>query len=158
MKRIILITLSAAVLIAAGCSTTSGSHSTSIDAEPAIVPQATAKGTVLEGSWHGHETTPGREQGLASLVVTGQSLEFHGPAGDDWLKATFALREDKYPKEWVGTITDCGDTQYIGKKAYAIYNLEKGTLNIAGNAPGDSDVPTTFYDPGARSFVFHHDP
>jgi uncharacterized protein (TIGR03067 family) len=90
--------------------------------------------------------------------VSGQSLEFHGAAGDDWLKATFALREDTHPKEWVGTITDCANAGYIGKKAYAIYSLENGTLTIAGNEPGNTDIPVTFDAPGARGFVFKRDP
>jgi uncharacterized protein (TIGR03067 family) len=91
-------------------------------------------------------------------MVSGQSLEFHGADANDWLKATFALREDTKPKEWVGTITDCAQAEYIGKKSYAIYTLENGTLTIAGNEPGNTDIPTTFDAAGTRVFVFKHNP
>jgi uncharacterized protein (TIGR03067 family) len=155
MKRVILIPLSVAALFASGCSTSSESHSSAVASASATTPKANP--TVLEGSWHGHETTPG-QQGTASLIVSGQSLEFHGAAGNDWLKATFALREDANPKEWVGTITDCANAEYVGKKAYAIYSLENGTLTIAGNEPGNTDIPATFDASGSRGFVFKHDP
>jgi uncharacterized protein (TIGR03067 family) len=156
MKRVILIPLSVAALLAFGCSTSSESHANAVASASAATPAKTNP-TVLEGSWHGHETTPG-QQGPASLIVSGPSLEFHGAAGNDWLKATFALREDTTPKEWVGTITDCANAEYIGKKAYAIYRLENGTLTIAGNEPGNTDIPATFDSPGSRGFVFKHDP
>jgi uncharacterized protein (TIGR03067 family) len=154
MKRVILIPLSIAALFASGCSTPSESHSAAI-ASPSATPAKTNP-TVFEGSWHGHETTPG-QQGQASLIASGQSLEFHGAEGNDWLKATFSLRDDTNPKEWVGIITDCAQSEYVGKKAYAIYSLENGTLTIAGNEPGNSEIPKTFDASGSRGFVFNHD-
>ncbi|HTA28960.1 MAG TPA: hypothetical protein VK731_00670 [Candidatus Cybelea sp.] len=155
MKRVILIPLSIAALFASGCSTASEPPSAAVASASAAPPKTNP--TLIEGSWHGHETTPGRD-GAASLAVSGESLEFHGAEANDWLKATFSLRDDTNPKEWVGIITDCAQSEYVGKKAYAIYSLENGTLTIAGNEPGNSEIPKTFDAAGSRGFVFKHDP
>jgi uncharacterized protein (TIGR03067 family) len=154
MKKIILISLSLAALFVSGCSTPSASNSAPTAPESPAPPKAAP--TAFEGSWKGRELTPGRE-GLATLAVSGQSLEFHGAEANDWLKATFSLREDTSPKQCVGLITDCSDAQYVGKKFCAIYRIEDGTMTISGNEPGSTDIPTTFDAPGTRQIVFKHD-
>jgi uncharacterized protein (TIGR03067 family) len=158
MKRIILFSLSVAALFVSGCSTPSASNSASTP--PAAAPEspapAKAAPTAFEGSWKGREATPGRE-GPASLAVSGQSLEFHGAEANDWLKGTFTLREDTNPKLCIGIITDCSDAQYVGKKFYAIYRIEDGTMTISGNEPGNTDIPSTFDAPGTREIIFKHD-
>ena len=75
-----------------------------------------------------------------------------------WPSQPSSLRDDTNPKEWVGVITDCAQSDYVGKKAYAIYSLENSTLTIAGNEPGNSEIPQTFDASGSRGFVFKHDP
>jgi hypothetical protein len=35
-----------------------------------------------------------------------------------------------------------------------IYQFANGTLNIAGNEPGNPDAPSTFESQGARRFTF----
>jgi uncharacterized protein (TIGR03067 family) len=154
MKNIILIPLSIAALFAAGCSTPSASNPAAA-ASASSTPSKTLT-TAFEGSWNGREVTPGRG-GQVSLNVSGQNLEFHGADANDWLKGTFTLREDTNPKQWAGIITECASPEYVGKKAYAIYKIEDGTLTIAGNEPGDSNIPSAFDAPGARQFVFQHD-
>ena len=153
MKKLILIPLAALAL--ASCSTPSGSNSgaaTNEGAKPAAV-----RPTALEGTWTGREMTPGHE-GPASMLISGQNLEFHGPAGDDdWIKGTFSLREDANPKQFVGVITQCASPDYIGEKCLAIYKIENGTMTIAGNGPGDPNMPAAFDTPGVRQFVLKHE-
>ncbi len=59
------------------------------------------------------------------------------------------LREDKTPKEYIATIVESPFPQYVGKISMAIYRLEKGTLTLTGNEPGNSTVPASFDAPGA---------
>ncbi len=111
---------------------------------------------MLEGSWTGHDVTPGRE-GPASLLVSGHTLEFHGAEANDWLKGTFTLHEDTNPKQLTGIVTECPAQDYIGKKVYSIYKLEGDTLTVAGNEPGNTNFPSAFDDPTTRQLVFKHD-
>jgi uncharacterized protein (TIGR03067 family) len=154
MKKIILIPLSIAALFVAGCSTPSKSNPAA--AAPAKSAPSKSRSTSLEGAWRGTEVTPG-QQGVASLTISGQSLEFHGADASDWCKGTFILRENTDPKQLVGTITDCSSTDVIGKMVYAIYKIDDGTLTITGSAPGDANVPAAFNTYGARQFVLKRD-
>ena len=107
---------------------------------------------VLQGSWKGQETNA---TGSDSLVLSGTNLEMHGADPREWYKATFTLLEDKNPKQMVVTITECPDPKYVGKTAYAIYQIaQDGTFTIAAHAPGDTNVPASFDDPQARKVVF----
>jgi hypothetical protein len=139
MKTMLLIPLSIAVILASGCSTPSKRNS-----------------TVFEGSWTGHEVTPGRE-GPASLLVSGHTLEFHGAGPNDWLRGTFTLRDDTNPKQCVGIVTECPQADYVGKNFYSIFKIENGTLTVSGNEPGDTNIPSAFGSPGTRQIVFKHD-
>jgi uncharacterized protein (TIGR03067 family) len=106
---------------------------------------------VLQGTWKGQEANA---TGSDSLVLSGTNLEMHGADPREWYKATFTLLEDKNPKQMVVIITDCPDPKYVGKTAYAIYQIQDGALTIAAHAPGDTNVPATFDDPQARKVVF----
>jgi hypothetical protein len=75
-------------------------------------------------------------------------------AANEWYKATFTLREDMSPKQFVAVITECPAPQYVGKTANAIYRVENGTLTTTGNEPGDPAMPAVFDAPGARLIVF----
>jgi uncharacterized protein (TIGR03067 family) len=158
MKKLILIFLPVAAMFATGCSTPSASNSASTPPATAAESPAPlrASPTAFEGSWKGHEVTPGRE-GPASLTFSGQTIEFHGSDANDWLKATFTIREDTTPKQWAGVITECSDSEYVGKKSYAIYRLEGDTLTISGYEPGNANIPSAFDAAGTRQFVFKHD-
>ncbi|HEY3853950.1 MAG TPA: hypothetical protein VGO67_06125 [Verrucomicrobiae bacterium] len=161
MKKLILLPISLAAIILSGCSTTSKNDSapTSTPPETASAPvPASAKSnpTSLEGSWRGRDVTPGQE-GPATLKFVGQTVEFHGATDDDWLKGTFTLREDATPKQWIGVVTDCPSADAIGKKCYAIYKIEDGTLTIAGTPIGNEEFPTAFDASNARQFVFKHE-
>jgi uncharacterized protein (TIGR03067 family) len=112
--------------------------------------------TAFEGSWHGHDVTPGHES-PASITFSGQTLEFHGGDADDWAKGTFTLHEDATPKQFVGVVTDCAAPENIGKKACAIYKIENGTLTLTGSPLGSSDFPPAFDAPECRQLVFKHD-
>jgi uncharacterized protein (TIGR03067 family) len=154
MKRMIFIPLAATALFAAGCSTPSESTT----AAPPSETSATSKtvSTAIEGSWHGRDVTPGHD-GPASLIISGQTLEFHGGDTDDWAKGTFTLREDTTPKQLIGVITDCASADNIGKKCYAIYKVENGTLTLTGSQIGAPNPPPSFDAPECRQMVFKHD-
>jgi uncharacterized protein (TIGR03067 family) len=139
MKRMILVPLSVATIFASGCSTTTKTNS-----------------TVFEGSWTGHDVGAGHE-GNASLLVSGHTLEFHGADPNDWLKATFTLRDDTNPRQCNGVVIECPQADYVGKNFYSIYKIENGALTVAGNEPGDTNIPSTFDTPGTRQIVFKHD-
>jgi len=108
----------------------------------------------LQGKWTGQEAGE-NAKGNCSLTVQGSSFEFHGADNNEWYKATFS-GYDTNPKQLMTVITDCPFPQYVGRTAYAIYQLQDGTLTIAGNEPGNPIVPASFDAPGARKFVFKH--
>jgi uncharacterized protein (TIGR03067 family) len=159
MKKFILLPISVAAIILSGCSTPSKTESDVAPAHTETTPAPTpAKPTptALEGSWKGRDVTPGQE-GAATLKFASQTVEFHGATEDDWLKGTFTIREDTTPKQWIGTVTDCASADAIGKKCYAIYKLEDGTLTIGGYPIGTEEFPTAFDAPNMREFVFKRD-
>jgi uncharacterized protein (TIGR03067 family) len=135
----ILIPVSIALIFASGCATPTKPNS-----------------TVLEGSWNGHDITPGRE-GTASLLVSGHTLEFHGADPNDWLKGTFTLRDDTNPRQCNGVVIECPQADYVGKNFYSIYKIENGTLTATGNEPGNTNIPSAFDDPASRQLIFKHD-
>lgn len=108
---------------------------------------------VLQGTWKGQEAA-GHVAGSDSLVLTGTNLEFHGADPREWYKASYMLLQDKNPKQLVAVITECADPAYVGKTAYAIYQIQDGTFTIASHEPGDTNVPTSFDDPQVRKVVF----
>ena len=158
MKKFILIPISVAAIFLSGCSTPSKTTDSAPPAATAETPPPAAKSspTALEGAWKGRDVTPGQE-GSATLKFTGQTVEFHGATEDDWLKGTFTIHEDTTPKQWIGTVTDCPSADAIGKKCYAIYKLEDGTLTIGGYPIGTEEFPTAFDAPNLREFVFKRD-
>jgi uncharacterized protein (TIGR03067 family) len=153
MKTTILFPLSLAAILTAGCSTPSSSSSAPAAQQSSVAPKASP--TAFEGSWKGREVTADHE-GSATLIVTGQTIDFHGADPSDWVKGTYTLREDITPKQVIGTVTECDSAEVIGKNVYAIYKIEDGTLTITGNGPGDPNFPTAFDASGSRQFVFKH--
>jgi uncharacterized protein (TIGR03067 family) len=104
----------------------------------------------LQGTWQGKEIGRNTE-GPSYLIVTGNVAEFRGPDTNDWLKATFTLREDTNPKQVAFVTTVCAYTPYVGKTRYGIYQIEAGMIRITANEP-DNPVPTSFDAPGGRQF------
>ncbi|HEX3800307.1 MAG TPA: hypothetical protein VH413_16550 [Verrucomicrobiae bacterium] len=111
------------------------------------------KTNAFEGEWSGVEITQGQE-GPATMSVKGNTIEFHGTDSNDWLKGTFELHDGVKPKEFLGVVTDCASADMIGKKIYAIYRIEDGSITIAGNPPGSTSYPATFGLADCREFVF----
>jgi uncharacterized protein (TIGR03067 family) len=105
----------------------------------------------LQGTWQGKEIGS-KTEGVCSIVVSGNNVEFRGADTNEWYKATFSLREDTDPKQIVCSTTACSHPPYVGKTAYAIYRLEAGTLRLTVNEPGSPDVPSGFDAPHARQF------
>ncbi len=151
MKGMILIPLFMAGIFASGCSAPSKSNSVAAASASSTPPRVHA--SALEGAWKGRVVTPGRE-GPASIIFSGQTLEFHGDGTNNWVKGTFTLRENTDPKQLVGIVTECAAPEYVGQKAYAIYKIENGTLTLTGNLPGVSNFPAAFDDPDAGQIVF----
>ncbi len=105
----------------------------------------------FDGTWVGHDSAD--DKGELSLVFHGSTIEFHEADTNDWLKAKFELY-DTTPKQIIGTITDCPDTNAVGMFVCAIYELKDGELTMSGYMPGTPAVPTKFEAPGARKIVF----
>lgn len=154
MKKLIVLPLSVAAVLFSGCSTPHESNSAPAPAQEA--PAASPASTDLEGSWKGRDVTPGQEAS-ASLKFTGQNIEFHGATDDDWMKGTFTTKGDASPKQLIGVVTDCSNSDMIGKKCYAIYKIDDGTLTISGNPIGTEEFPASFDASGAREFVLKHE-
>jgi uncharacterized protein (TIGR03067 family) len=105
--------------------------------------------TSIVGAWK----APGNGGNTLTLVLSGNSLEFHGD-GPEWYKGTFTLREDTTPKQLIVDITDCPFPKYVGKTSHSIYQIENGTLTIAAGEPGTPDFPAGFDAPGVSKVVF----
>jgi uncharacterized protein (TIGR03067 family) len=129
MKRTagILSLVSIALLLgASGCSTLRKSDS-----------------AILQGTWKGQEVGITTE-GESSIVISCNHLEFHRANPNEWYKGTYILREDVSPKQLVYSVTDCPAPKHNGKTGYALYQIEDGSLTIAGNEPGSPDPPRKF--------------
>ena len=107
----------------------------------------------LQGRWQGREVGK-EEKGLATISFTGNNVEFRGADPKEWYKGTFTLNEDAEPKQMVASIAECPFPEFVGKSCNVIYQIENGTLTLAGNAPGNPAVPASFDAQGARQFVF----
>lgn len=107
----------------------------------------------IQGQWQGTEkdAAPGQ---YSTLIITGKNLEFHGADTNEWYKGVFTLQENTKPKQFLGVIRDCPSSDCIGMKVYCIYRIENGTFTISGNAPGETNFPTSFAAPGTRQIVF----
>jgi len=150
--------LAIAGVIAAGCASKPGSKPQTAPAQNAVSQSAaTDKGnaTRLEGKWSGVEITHDNE-GPVTLTFTGDTMEYHGHESSDWVKGTFSVRENTNPKQFIGIITGAESPDAIGKKVYAIYKIDDGTLTISGSSPGESDFPAEFDSEGTREFVLKH--
>ena len=122
-----------------------------LNAVASTLPQTDVQ--ALQGKWTGQEVGV-QVPGTSSLVIDGTKLEFVGANTNEWYKATFTLRDDTTPKQFVAVITDCPAPQYIGKTANAIYKIEDGKFTLTGNEPGNPAVPGSFDAPHARELVF----
>jgi uncharacterized protein (TIGR03067 family) len=135
MKNTLLAVLFGAALLVSGCSTLQKSDT-----------------AALQGTWKGYHQGH-QSEGTSSVTFCRNTLEFHGPETDNWCKGIFSLREDTNPKQLVGTILECLDPKVIGETVHAIYRINGGQLTLAGNPPGNPDVPTSFDAPGVRTLV-----
>jgi uncharacterized protein (TIGR03067 family) len=134
MKKNLAAALGFAMVIATACSTVRHSDS-----------------QALQGTWEGHELA--RSEAICRIVITGNTLEFRGADAQDWCKGTFTLREDTTPRQLVGVLTEVGMPQYAGKTVNAIYRLQDGQLELAGNEPGNPEMPSDFNATGTRRFL-----
>ena len=122
-----------------------------LNAVASTLPQTDVQ--ALQGKWTGQEVGA-QVPGTSSLVIDGTKLEFVGANTNEWYKATFTLRDDTTPKQFVAVITDCPVPQFIGKTSHAIYKIENGKFTLTGNEPGNPAVPESFDATEARELVF----
>ena len=108
--------------------------------------------TVLQGTWKGHEIGD-PANGVCSLTFSGKDVEYKGADTNDWAKGTFTIKEGTTPRQFDITVTACPAPESVGKICHVIYEIKDGTLKIAGNAPGDPSVPTSFDAADARKFA-----
>jgi hypothetical protein len=100
--------------------------------------------TGLDGDWFGHALTRPEDEWV--LLILGERYFLNGPGL--WMSGRFAMDSGGHRSAGSGRGTldfeiekcDCGD---IGKIARARYVLERGTLEIAGFAPGDPRIPAS---------------
>jgi uncharacterized protein (TIGR03067 family) len=133
MKRFIIVAM---LVAASGCSTLHKSDT-----------------AILQGTWQGKEIG-GKTAGNCLLVVSENTAEFRDVNPNEWLKATFSLREDTNPKQIVFLTTACAYPPHIGITRYAIYRIEDGTVRLTASEPGDTKVPSDFSAAGTRQFEF----
>lgn len=114
-------------------------------------PALTGDVALLQGKWQGLEIG-GRTTEPLQLETSGNSMTFRSANGREWYRATFALQEDKQPKEFVGMVTACVDPKLVGKEIHAIYRLEANTFTLKGNGPGQPSAPASFDAPDGRCF------
>jgi RNA polymerase sigma factor (sigma-70 family) len=139
----------AAIILAAG--TTTLAVKTSHGAQAADKNLAE-----LQGTWVGQET--GGPPGQCRLTITGETMKFQGAFPQEWYSAKLSLIRNTTPKRAAALITDCSLPLYKNQTANAIYKVEGNTLTLAGNEPGNADVPTAFERSAAnrtRVFVFN---
>jgi len=108
---------------------------------------------MLQGTWKGHELA-GDTNGVVTMIITGKKFEFRGSDTNEWYKGTFTLKEDAKPRQMILVIDACASPEYVGKTSQAIYEFKEGTLTIAGNEPGNPNVPAGFDAPDARKVAF----
>jgi uncharacterized protein (TIGR03067 family) len=108
--------------------------------------------SVLQGSWEGAEIG-GKTKGMCSIVISENKAEYSGADTNEWLKATFSLREHTNPRQIVFLTTACSYPPHVGTARYAIYRFEGGAVRLTASEPGDTNVPPSFDAPGARQFV-----
>lgn len=98
----------------------------------------------LQGSWEGalvgHEMS-----GKVSITITGNSLHFQRLNTDEWYETTFTLPPGTYPPQLHATIKDCTEPcDDIGKRVFAIFKVEDGTLTLVGIQATAAEPPKTF--------------
>jgi uncharacterized protein (TIGR03067 family) len=135
MTNRLLAALFSAVLLASGCSTVQKSDT-----------------VALEGTWKGYDKAQ-PAAGTCSVKFSKNTVEFHGVDKDDWCKGIFTLHEDTNPKQIIATILEAPDARVVGQTIHAIYRIESTTLTLAGNQPGNPDVPSGFEAPNLRMLV-----
>ncbi|MDB6112866.1 MAG: hypothetical protein JWR69_4616 [Pedosphaera sp.] len=134
-----------------GCSTTP--KPASVSPTPSVADVRKSDLAMLQGVWKGEEFD-GNAGGQYHLGFSGKNLDFRSADGNEWYKGTFTLREDSNLRLLVLVIAEGCEPKYVGKTSYVIYRLEGGTLTIAGNEPGNPEVPAGFDAPDARKGVF----
>jgi uncharacterized protein (TIGR03067 family) len=108
---------------------------------------------ILQGTWEGEEKDR-ESEGKCTMTVKDNTLHFQGAKPQEWYKGTFKLPAGTTPQQLEGTITECGNPDFVGKPAVAIFKIEGDTLTIVGQRPGIAEAPKSF-DGGdeTRTFV-----
>ena len=73
---------------------------------------------------------------------------------NEWYKATISAYLRHHSEAARGLDHRLSYALVRGKTAYAIYQIENGTLIVSGNEPGIPTVPAGFDASGARKLVF----
>ena len=115
----------------------------------------------LDGTWAGNEIDPyGADRGPVTFIVHGDQLA--GNISDYYMDPesyalTAACNDTVTPNQLTGTVTASNQSQAVGRKFYAIYQLDPSTRTgkLSGLKPGSTTFPTAFAaGSGQRLFVF----
>jgi uncharacterized protein (TIGR03067 family) len=145
------------VLAVAGCSVSQKpAASAQSPANPEPASPAKSDSVTFQGPWKGLEV--GAEaKGSATLIFAGTNVVYRGADTNEWYRGSFTLHEDKHPREIVFLILECPYPDYVGKAVNSIYRIKDGALTVSANEPGSIEIPKTFEDPSARTFIFKAD-
>ena len=133
MKNLVIIVFACAAILASGCSSLHKSDLAN-----------------LQGAWAGKEI--GGKMSDCHILVAGNNAEFRSSDTNEWLKATFSLREDTNPRQIIFVTAESPYPPHIGITRYAIYRIEDDMVRLTANEPGVPNVPSAFDAPGARQF------
>ena len=115
----------------------------------------------LDGTWAGNEIDPyGADRGPVTFIVHGDQLA--GNISDYYMdpesyELTAASNDTVTPNQLTGTVKASNQSQAVGRKFYAIYQLDPSTRTgkLSGLKPGSTTFPTAFAaGSGQRLFVF----
>jgi len=99
--------------------------------------------TELEGKWVGIP-----QIGDWTFIFSGNSASVSSPNPNICYKGTFDLKASDDPKRIDLLIKESPLSQYIGKTSLGIYKLEKDTLTLSLNEPGNTTRPKSFTSTG----------
>ena len=96
----------------------------------------------LQGTWRGAELGGGATALTIEFSAAGARVRVRTPGGLEAYEGSFAIDDTTSPRRAVLTIDTCAIPQFVGKQAFAIFELSGDRLRLAGTRPGVPQYPT----------------